>query len=78
MKIKSKFLKELKRQSRLAIAAAIGFLIAYAWKDYVIKLASDMFHDILPLVPAISELLSAIFLTAIGVLLILLSSRLLE
>lgn len=76
--IKSKFLKELKRQSRLAIAAAIGFLIAYAWKDYVLVLAKSMFQDLAPLVPAVSQLLSAIFFTAIGVILILLSSRILE
>ncbi|MCX6748552.1 MAG: DUF5654 family protein [Candidatus Pacearchaeota archaeon] len=76
--MKSKFLKELKRQSRLAIAAAIGFLIAYAWKDYVLELAFNMFQDLKQLTPIISDLLSAIFLTAIGVLLILLSSRLLE
>ena len=75
---KTRFFKELKRQSRLAIAAAIGFLIAYAWKDYVLKIAKNMFQDLAPLVPALSQLLSAIFLTGIGVILILLSSRILE
>lgn len=74
----SKFLKELKRQTRLAIAAAIGFIIAFAWRDYILFLSSDIFRDISSVMPHTSRFLTAILLTFVGVILIILSSRLLE
>lgn len=75
---KKKFWKEVKRQTRLAIAAAIGFIIAFAWKDYILRLAGSVFEDISLTLPTTSKFLTALILTLIGVGLIFISSRLLE
>ena len=74
----SKFKKELKKQARLAIAAAVGFIIAYAWRNTILRIAEFLFHGIEFLTPTTSDLLFAFLLTLIGVILILISSRLLE
>lgn len=74
----TRFQKEFKRQTRLAIAAAIGFLIAFAWRDYILSLASDFMSNMSKVMPTTSRLISAITLTFIGVLLIFISSKFLE
>ena len=73
-----RFRKELKKQMRVAIAAALGFLIAYSWKEYVVALAGDLFTNIQSTMPNMSNFLSALVLTIIGVILIMISSKLLE
>jgi len=74
----SRFKKELKRQTRYAIAAAIGFTIAFAWRDYILNLTSSFLVDMAMVMPNMSRFLGAILITLVGVILILLSSRLLE
>lgn len=74
-----KFKKEFKRQLRLAMAAAIGFLIAFAWKDFIFNITRQTIIDI----STVSNihfigLLAALAVSLIGVILIVLSSRLLE
>jgi len=75
---KTRFLKELRRQIRLAIAAAIGFVIAFAWKDTIIRMVGDYYSNLNKVMPIGSSILTSLTITLIGVLLILLSSRLLE
>jgi len=74
----SRFKKELKKQTRLAIAAAIGFTIAYAWRNYILGITHNLFSNFSSTMPNMPLFLSAVFLTIIGVLLIMISSRLLD
>ena len=77
-KKRGKFWKEVKRQVRLSVTAAIGFIIAFAWKDSIIQFVGSFFDDIRLAFPIASHFLTAIILTVIGVSLILISARLLE
>jgi len=74
----SKFKNELKKQTRLAIAAAIGFIIAFAWRDFIIQITDNALARVMNLSPATSTLITAITLTIIGVILIFISSKALE
>lgn len=81
MKLKkrvTRFQKELRKQSRVAVAAAIGFLIAYAWKEYIFQLARSMLGNFTLAMPNISNFASALTITSIGVILIFISSKLLD
>ena len=78
LKTSFKFWREVKRQTRLAITAAVGFIIAYSWKDYVIQAFGSTFKDIQSIYPSTSSFLTAFFLTLIGVGFILISSKLLK
>ena len=40
-----KFKKELKRQIRTALTAAIGFIIAFSWRDYILTLTQGLFSN---------------------------------
>lgn len=73
----SQFKKELKKQIRMAITAAIGFLIAFSWRDYILTLTQGWLSQYQYLAEDIA-LFSAIFLTFTGVFLIIISSKLLE
>lgn len=72
------FKKEFKRQIRLALAAAVGFIIAFAWRDFALKLTGDALSKFLELNPITSALLISIVVTFLGVLIILISSKLLK
>nr|MBI4156800.1 hypothetical protein [Candidatus Woesearchaeota archaeon] len=72
------FKREFRKQLRLALAAAVGFIIAFAWKDFVLKLTGDALSKFLELNPITSALAIAIVITLIGVLIILMSSRVLK
>ncbi|MBM3247439.1 hypothetical protein FJZ17_02785 [Candidatus Pacearchaeota archaeon] len=78
-KTKRSFKKEFKRQIKWAIAAAVGFTIAYAWRDAVIVLTKDIVTRIAESTRAgLTSIYSALLITLIGVLIILASSRLLR
>jgi hypothetical protein len=78
-KFKHRFKKELKRQSRLALTAAIGFIIAFAWKDSIMLLIEKYVKQITTMTSTLNiNLISSIIATVLGVLIILLSSRILE
>lgn len=77
-KTTSRFQKELKRQIRYAVAAGIGFLIAWAWKEYVFNLAKSMTGDLSIVMPHMSNFIAALIITLIGVILIIISSKLLD
>lgn len=73
------FRKEFKRQIRFAIIAATGFLIAFSWRNAVYNSSRDLvdkFTDVADVV--LSEIYTAVFITLMGVLLIILSSRILR
>ena len=77
---KKSFRKEFKRQIRLAILAAIGFTIAFAWKRAVFDTFLDYvsrFMD-LPINHYTSEIYTAIAITLLGVILIFITSKLLR
>jgi len=78
-KVKRSFKKEFKRQVRMAAAAAIGFIIAFSWRNFVYDMTKAWLEKITPLSGAFeSGLASALLITVIGVILILISSRLLR
>jgi hypothetical protein len=79
LKTKRSFKKEFKRQIKWAIAAAVGFTIAYAWRDAVIVLTKDLVAKLAESTKAsLTGIYSALIITIIGVLIILASSRLLR
>lgn len=76
--MKRGFIVEFKKQIRLALTAAIGFILAYAWKDYILRVIGSTFDDVRLLFPTTSYLLTALLLTFIGVITILISSKMLN
>jgi len=72
------FKREFRKQLRLALAAAAGFIIALAWKDFIFKATGDILSKFLKLTPITSALAISIVLTFIGVLIIWISSKLLK
>jgi len=73
----SKFRKELKRQVRMALTAAIGFIIAFSWRDYLMSVTQGWLSSLGTMADSV-VLFSAIFITFVGVILILLTSKLLQ
>lgn len=77
--LKHKFKHELKRQTRLAITAAIGFIIAFSWKDTILAFISKYVQYFTSMTSMLNvSIVSSIVATLLGVALILLSSRILE
>ncbi len=72
------FKKEFRKQFRLALAAAAGFIIAFAWKEFIFKATGNLLSKFLALNPITSALAIAIIITFIGVLIIWISSKLLK
>ncbi|MEK6844938.1 MAG: DUF5654 family protein [Nanoarchaeota archaeon] len=72
------FKGEFRKQLRLALAAAAGFIIAFAWKDFIFKLTGDFLSKFLRLSLITSALAVSIVVTLLGVLIILISSRILK
>lgn len=76
---KKSFKKEFKQQLRYAIAAAVGFLIAYAWRESILNITYNIVSVFTEQTQTfLSNTLTAIILTLIGVLLIVLTSKLLK
>ena len=80
LKTKRSFRKEFKHQLRLAIVAAIGFSIAWAWRNAIFDLFQSFVSRFLDIQPGhyLTELYTSIAITLAGVLLILLTSKLLK
>ena len=72
------FKREFRKQLRLALAAAAGFIIALAWKDFIFKATGDFLSKFLELNTITSAFAISIVLTFIGVLIIWISSKLLK
>jgi len=77
---KRSFRKEFKRQIRLALVAAIGFTIAFAWRNAVFDAFQSFVARFLDVAPDhyLSELYTAIVITLFGVILIFITSKLLQ
>lgn len=79
LKTKKGFRKEFKRQLRYAIAAACGFLIVFAWRDAIISFTKTFVEKIAKTTEFVAtDIGTAILITIIGVLLIVISSKLLK
>lgn len=79
MKAKSKFKKEFRRQLRLAIAAAIGFIIAFSWKDTIIRFVNSSVEKFSELTSTyLVNITSSIIITIIGVFIIIMTSKMLK
>jgi hypothetical protein len=77
---KRSFKKEFRRQIRLAVTAAIGFTIAFAWREAIFNTFLNFVSRILDLAPDhySAKLYTAITITIFGVLLIFLTSKMLK
>ncbi len=76
---RSSFKKEFKRQLKFALIAAIGFTIALAWRDSIRKISSSVIETFLNITgSALSEIYIALFITIIGVIIILITSKTLK
>ncbi|PIN77803.1 hypothetical protein COV15_01265 [Candidatus Woesearchaeota archaeon CG10_big_fil_rev_8_21_14_0_10_34_12] len=74
-----KFKKELIRQLRVAIAAAIGFVIAFSWRNFVFELTKNWVKAISTMTNTnFINFTSSMLITIIGVILIIISSKILE
>ncbi len=79
LKTKKNFRKEFKRQLRYAIAAAVGFLIIFAWRDAIINATRNLVEKIAEKAEvATTNIVTALIITFIGVLIIVASSKLLK
>ena len=74
------FKLEFKRQSRMAIMAAIGFTIAFAWREAIFAGFQNITSRILDINPDhyLSQTYTAITITIAGVLLLFVTSKLLR
>jgi hypothetical protein len=73
-----KFKKEFKRQLKLAIIAAIGFLIAFGWKDVIYNRVKILVDGFITTTKMFNDVFSALFVTFVGVILILIISKILK
>lgn len=79
-KTKRSFRKEFKRQIKLAIIAAIGFTIAFAWREAIFSLFQNFVSRFLDVTPDhyLSNMYTSIAITFAGVLIIFITSKLLK
>lgn len=77
---KRTFRREFKRQLRLAIVAAIGFTVAFAWRNAVYDAFQNWVARILDITPQhyTTETYTALGITLFGVLAIFITSRILR
>jgi hypothetical protein len=79
LKAKRTFRKEFKRQLKYAVAAACGFLIAFAWKDAIVNSTKELMERLVENAKITTTATgSALLITIIGVFVIIISSRLLR
>ncbi len=74
------FRLEFKRQVRLALVAAIGFTIAFAWRNAVFDAFESYVSRLMdiPVAHYMTEVYTAIGITLVGVVVIMLTSKLLK
>ncbi len=79
LKTKKNFRTEFKRQLRYAIAAAVGFLIIFAWRDAIINATKSLVEKITQTTAfATINIATALLITIVGVFVIIISSKLLK
>ena len=75
-KIKKNFTKEFKKQLRFGITAAIGFLIAYAWREPILTFFGGIASVVTKNTAEFqTDFITATMITVLGVVIILLISR---
>jgi hypothetical protein len=79
-KVTRSFKKEFRRQMRFAVTAAIGFSIAFAWRESIFAMFQSFVSRFFDIVPGhyLTEIYTALMITLIGALLILLTSKVLK
>jgi hypothetical protein len=77
LQVRKSFKKEFKRQIKFAIIAAVGFTIAFAWRDAVFTSVLNYVSKILDVAPShfLTEIYTAITITVLGVIVILITSK---
>jgi hypothetical protein len=79
IKVKKSFVKEFKRQLRMAISAAVGFLIAFSWKDTLLKVLETQVKSFTTMTSTLNvNFISSLIATVLGAIIIVFSSRLLK
>ena len=80
LKKKRSFKSEFRRQLRFAITAGIGFTVAFAWRNAIFDTFLDIVSRILKVAPNhfLTEIYTAIFITAVAVLAIFITSKILR
>lgn len=72
-----KFFKEFKKELKMAIIAAVGFIIAFAWKDAIFRISQNFIHKITNTTNIfLNDFWNAVLLTFIGVIIIAILSKL--
>ncbi len=80
LRTRRSFRKEFKKQLRFAITAAIGFSIAYGWRNAIFDSFQSFisrFFD-MPIGHYMTEVYTATALTLVGVILIFITAKLLK
>lgn len=77
---KKSFRDEFKRQIRFALTSAIGFTIAFVWRDAIFQMFSSFTSRILDIAEEhyTTKIYTAVIITLLGALLIIISSKLLK
>jgi len=79
VKLKHRFKREFRRQLRMAIAAAAGFIIAFSWKETIIRLIERSVQKLTTMTSPFNISLTASIVTSVlGVLIIIISTQLLK
>ena len=78
-KTRRSFKKEFRRQLRLALIAAIGFTVAFAWRNAIYNSAQSLITIFTEQTRVIlNELLTALTVTVLAVIAIFITSRILK
>ncbi len=78
-KTKKSFKKEFKRQLRLAIIAAIGFTVAFAWRNAIYNSAQNLIGQIINSTEfVLTESITALAITLFAVIILFLTSKILK
>ncbi len=79
IKTKKSFRKEFKRQLRYAIAVAVGFMIIYSWRQAIWNSTYVLVEKLTENTKNMaSNIATSLIITLVGVLIILISSKLLK
>lgn len=80
LKTRRSFRLEFKRQIRFAIVAAVGFTIAFAWRNAVFAFFQEEVSRLLAVDPRhyLTETYTALAITLVGVLFIIITSKILK
>lgn len=80
LKTSRSFIKEFKKQLRFAITAAIGFSIAFAWRESIFDTFLNFVSRFMDIPPAhyLTEVYTALTITIFGVIIVFITSKILK